>query len=112
MNLASEEYTIPEDWDIQVKDEAFVKINDVIASKDEATIATLHEGRVRIEERKVIVSYDHMETEEVEIPSTSRIIVHEGQMVEVGDSLTEGSINPHKILRLKGTGSLPDVSAE
>jgi DNA-directed RNA polymerase subunit beta' len=100
--LASEEYTIPEDWDIQVKDETLVKINEVIASRDEATIATLHEGRVRIEGRKVIVSYDHMETEEVEIPSTSRIIVHEGQMVEVGDSLTEGSINPHKILRLKG----------
>jgi DNA-directed RNA polymerase subunit beta' len=100
--LATEEYTIPEDWDIQVKDESTVKVNDVLASKADATIATLHEGRVRIEGRKVIVAFDHLETEDVEIPSTSRIIVHEEQMVEVGDSLTEGSINPHKILRLKG----------
>jgi DNA-directed RNA polymerase subunit beta' len=100
--LATEEYTIPEDWDIKVKEESTVKVNDILASKEDATIATLHDGRVRIEGRKVIVSFDHMETEEVEIPSTSRIIVHEGQMVEVGDSLTEGSINPHKILRLKG----------
>lgn len=100
--LASEEYTIPEDWEIKVKDEDLIKTNDIVASKEDATIAALHDGRVRIEGRKVIVSYDHTETEEVEIPSTSRIIVQDRQMVEVGDSLTEGSINPHKILRLKG----------
>ncbi len=100
--LASEEYTIPEDWEIKVKDEDLIKTNDIVANKEDATIAALHDGRVRIEGRKVIVSYDHTETEEVEIPSTSRIIVQDRQMVEVGDSLTEGSINPHKILRLKG----------
>lgn len=100
--LASEEYTIPEDWVIKVRDEDQVKANDVVASKEDATITTLHDGRVRVEGRQVVVSYDHTETEEVEIPSTSRIIVPDGQNVEVGDSLTEGSINPHKILRLKG----------
>ena len=100
--LVTEEYTIPEDWEIRVSDEALVKTNDVLAAKDDATIATLHDGRVRIDGRKVIVAFDHVESEEVEIPGTSRIIVKEGQQVEAGDSLTEGSINPHKILRLKG----------
>ena len=55
--LATEEYTIPEDWDIQVKEESTVKVNEILASKADATIATLHEGRVRIDDRKVIVSF-------------------------------------------------------
>jgi len=100
--LVTEEYSIPEDWEIRIQDGVTVKTNDVLASKDDATIATLHDGRVRIEGRKVMVAFDHVESEEVEIPGTSRIIVKEGQHVEAGDSLTEGSINPHKILRLKG----------
>ena len=100
--LATEEYTIPEDWEILVKEESNVKTNEILASKGSANIASMHEGRVRIEGRKVIVSFDHVELEEVEIPSTSRIIVTEGQQVEAGDLLTEGSINPHKLLRLKG----------
>ena len=100
--LVTEEYTIPDDWEIRVSEEALVKTNDVLAAKDDATIATLHDGRVRIDGRKVIVTFDHVESEEIEIPGTSRIIVKDGQQVEAGDSLTEGSINPHKILRLKG----------
>jgi DNA-directed RNA polymerase subunit beta' len=36
------------------------------------------------------------------IPYGSRIKVVEGQSVEAGDELTEGSINPHDILKIKG----------
>ena len=59
-------------------------------------------GRVRVEGRKVIVSYEQRETEDYEIPSTSRLIIRDGDQVEAGEPLTEGSINPHTILRIKG----------
>ncbi|CQR71601.1 DNA-directed RNA polymerase subunit beta' [Sporomusa ovata DSM 2662] len=36
------------------------------------------------------------------IPYGSRLIVSEGQMVEAGDRLTEGAVNPHDILRVSG----------
>ncbi|MDD3766267.1 MAG: DNA-directed RNA polymerase subunit beta' [Eubacteriales bacterium] len=36
------------------------------------------------------------------IPYGSRIKVAEGQMIEAGDELTEGSVNPHDILKIKG----------
>ena len=36
------------------------------------------------------------------IPYGSRIKVLDGQVLEAGDELTEGSVNPHDILRIKG----------
>ncbi|KGK91021.1 DNA-directed RNA polymerase subunit beta' [Desulfosporosinus sp. HMP52] len=36
------------------------------------------------------------------IPYGSRLCVKEGQIVEAGDELTEGSINPHDMLKVKG----------
>ena len=39
------------------------------------------------------------------IPYGSRIKVMEGQILEAGDELTEGSVNPHDILKIKGVRS-------
>ncbi len=100
--MVSDEYEIPESWEITVKDENAVSLGDPIATQGEATIAAQHTGRVRIEERKVIVSYEQRESEEYEIPSTSRILIKDGEHVEAGQPLTEGSLNPHTILRIKG----------
>ena len=52
--------------------------------------------------RKVIVSYEQRETEEYEIPSTSRLLIKDGEHVEAGQPLTEGSLNPHTILKING----------
>ncbi len=100
--MVSDEYEIPESWDIQVKDEGAVSLGDPIATQGDATIAAQHTGRVRIEDRKVVVSYEQRESEDYEIPSTSRILVKDGEHVEAGQPLTEGSLNPHTVLRIKG----------
>ena len=42
------------------------------------------------------------------IPYGSRIKVTEGQVLEAGDELTEGSINPHDILKIKGVRAVQD----
>lgn len=41
-----------------------------------------------------------------EIPYGSRIRVKEGQMIEAADEITDGSVNPHDILRIKGVGGV------
>ena len=42
------------------------------------------------------------------IPFGSRIKVHDGDMVEAGDELTEGSIYPHDLLKIKGLRGVQD----
>jgi DNA-directed RNA polymerase subunit beta' len=103
--MVGDEYDIPENWTLAVKDETTVSLADVIASEGEATIAAQHTGRVRVEGRKVIVSYEQRESEEYEIPSTSRLLIKDGEHVEPGQALTEGSLNPHTILKIKGRES-------
>lgn len=100
--MVNDEYTIPEDWDILVKDEDDVVLSDVIAQKGEANIQSSHKGRVRVEGRNVIISHEQQESEEYEIPTTSRLIIRDGDQVEAGQPLTEGSMNPHTILKIKG----------
>jgi DNA-directed RNA polymerase subunit beta' len=114
--LVSDEYEIPETWTILAKDGTGITTGEVIATEGEptdnktaeiqapeaASINAQHDGRVRIEGRKVIISYELKESEDYEIPSTSRLIVRDGDEVEAGQPLTEGSINPHTILKIKG----------
>ena len=42
------------------------------------------------------------------IPYGSRIKVQDGDYLEAGDELTEGSVNPHDILRIKGVRAVQD----
>jgi DNA-directed RNA polymerase subunit beta' len=100
--MISDTYDIPEEWEIQAKDEGEVKAGDTLASLGEATITAQHGGRVRIEGQKVIVSYELREDAEYEIPTTMRLLVKDGDRVQAGQPLTEGSLNPHGILKLQG----------
>ena len=42
------------------------------------------------------------------IPYGSRIKIVDGQVLEAGDELTEGSVNPHDILKIKGVRAVQD----
>ncbi len=102
VEMVADEYEIPVEWTIQVKPTDTVSVGDVIADFGEAQMTAQHVGLIRVEGRKVSVAYEQKETEDYEIPSTSRIIIQDGQKVEAGQALTEGSINPHTILKIKG----------
>ncbi len=63
------------------------------------------EGTVKISEEKkkkevTVVSEDNAKT--YSIPFGSKLCVQEGAHIEVGDPITEGSINPNEILTIKG----------
>ncbi|MDD4680026.1 MAG: DNA-directed RNA polymerase subunit beta' [Clostridia bacterium] len=64
-------------------------------------------GKVTLNEQKkkrevIITNDDEGESKTYLIPYGSRIKVTEGQSILAGDELTEGSINPHDILKIKG----------
>ena len=70
------------------------------------SIITEVSGKVEIKElkgqRKVTVQPDDSEERVYQIPYGARIIVKEGEVIEAGDRITEGSINPHDMLRVCG----------
>ncbi len=106
--MIGEEYDLPPGWTITVEDGGEVKQGGTLASLEDATILAQNAGRVRIEQtddkqsEKVVVSYEVRQEEEYDIPSNSRLLVKSGDHVEPGQPLTEGSLNPHLILRIQG----------
>ena len=58
--------------------------------------------------REVQVTSEDGESKTYLIPYGSRIKVQDGQVLEAGDELTEGSINPHDILKIKGVRAVQD----
>ncbi len=59
--------------------------------------------------REVIVTNDETgEAKAYLIPYGSRIKVSDGDVLEAGDELTEGSVNPHDILKIKGVRAVQD----
>lgn len=92
--MVSDIYDIPEDWSIAVSDGDEIVMGATLASQDEAIITAQNNGRVRIEDHKVIVSYEVKESEEYDIPTTAKLTIKEGEKVEPGQAITEGSLNP------------------
>ncbi len=76
-----------------------------------AVIAEI-DGRVEIDEtakrKEIIVVPNEGEKEAYPIAYNSRLRVKEGQMVKAGDSLTQGSVNPHDIVRVKGVDGVQE----
>ena len=59
--------------------------------------------------REVIITNNETgESKTYLIPFDSRIKIMDGTTVEAGDALTEGSINPHDILKIKGVRAVQD----
>ena len=78
--------------------------------KDPAAIAEIS-GRVELKSDKrkgkmtIIVRSEKMEKEH-HVPRDRHLNVHTGDIVEAGDTLTDGPLVPHDILRIKGEESL------
>jgi DNA-directed RNA polymerase subunit beta' len=89
--MTSDEYEIPKAGRSMRKTQARSSMGEVIAEQGEAQINAQHNGRVRIEGRKVVVSYEQHESEDYDIPRTSRLLIHDEEKVEAGQALTEGS---------------------
>ena len=56
----------------------------------------------------IVTSPETGETKAYLIPYGSRIKITDGAFLEAGDELTEGSVNPHDILKIKGVRAVQD----
>nr|WP_294468652.1 DNA-directed RNA polymerase subunit beta' [uncultured Sellimonas sp.] len=71
-----------------------------------AGTATINDTKKK---REIIVTNNETgESKAYLIPYGSRIKIQDGAVLEAGDELTEGSVNPHDILRIKGLRAVQD----
>ena len=54
------------------------------------------------EDDGIAVVHEDRDEREYEIPSSARLLVSEGQRIEAGGQLTEGTKNPHTLLQVLG----------
>jgi len=97
-----DEYDIKRGWKILVEDGDEIADGAPIASRGEKEKVAKRGGRVLREDRHITVVYERREEREYEVPSAARLTVGEGDWVKAGQQLTEGSKNPHRILRILG----------
>ena len=69
-------------------------------------VATINDTKKK---REIIVTNNETgESKAYLIPYGSRIKIQDGAVLEAGDELTEGSVNPHDILKIKGLRAVQD----
>lgn len=85
------------------------RVEELFEARKPKGLAVISEisGVVRINEskkrREVIVTDEENNISKTYlIPYGSRLKVHDGQVIQAGDELTEGSVNPHDLLKIKG----------
>jgi DNA-directed RNA polymerase subunit beta' len=84
------------------------RVVEIFEARNPKGAAVLAEvgGRVVVEETdrgpKVSIVPDDDEPREYQLPRRTRLLVADGEVVEAGDPLHEGSINPAELLELKG----------
>ncbi|MCR5655753.1 MAG: DNA-directed RNA polymerase subunit beta' [Lachnospiraceae bacterium] len=92
------------------------RVDELFEARKPKGLAIIAEtgGRVEIKDtkKKREIFITNEETGEVSkpylIPYGSRIKVLDGSVLEAGDELTEGSVNPHDLLRIKGLRAVQD----
>ncbi|MBI2868738.1 MAG: DNA-directed RNA polymerase subunit beta', partial [Chloroflexi bacterium] len=120
-----DEYALPAGWRAVVSDGQWVDVGSVLATPPLADGAGLVEppvmpaegaypgsegqyilargaGKIAVNENQMVLSYEQREEREYTIPSTAGIWVQTGDRVKAGQQLTDGSVNPHDILRIQG----------
>lgn len=62
--------------------------------------------------KEVMVTDKDSYTEKYLIPYGVRLVVKEGDVLQAGDKITEGSMNPHDIIRIKGADAVQNYLIE
>ncbi|MDD5339321.1 MAG: DNA-directed RNA polymerase subunit beta' [Dehalococcoidales bacterium] len=122
--IYDDEYTLPTGWKVMVKNGQYVNIGELLAAPPETEkkkvtkpkakkdeVATTDEnqplvarfaGEIKITKKQLVISYAEKEEREYVVPSTASVWIQNGAEVKAGQQLTDGSINPHDILRILG----------
>jgi DNA-directed RNA polymerase subunit beta' len=127
-DVLTDEYKIPEKWQISVGDGQVIEANTIIASqvpppkkksdKTETTEVTLpsiaaqNGGEVKIKNNKILIKYEEKYEREYSVPITAQMRIKNGDKVEAGMQLTEGSLNPQDLMRILGRNAVQQYLVE
>ncbi len=91
------------------------RVEELFEARKPKGLAIISEfaGEVKLSETKkkrevIVTSRETGEVKDYLIPYGSRIKVYDGDYIEAGDEITEGSVNPHDILKIKGLRGVQD----
>ena len=91
------------------------RVEELFEARKPKGLAIISEfgGTVTLNETKkkrevTITNPETGESKDYLIPYGSRIKVFDGDVIEAGDEITEGSVNPHDILKIKGLRGVQD----
>lgn len=119
-----DEYSLPPGFKVTVDNGQWVDIGVVLALKpteaapsvslttETQPILSRVAGEVTIEDGQIFITYEEREEREYAIPATSRILIQTGDQIKAGQQLTDGSINPHDILRILGKEAVQQYLVE
>ncbi len=119
--IYDDEYALPAGWKVMVKNEQYVDIGTVLAAPPESAksktakskakeetspetqpLVARFAGDIKVTKKQLVISYAEKEEREYIVPSTASIWIQNKVQVKAGQQLTDGSINPHDILRILG----------
>jgi len=100
---ARDEHDVPGNWALKVEDGQTVADGAVIASRGDQTLVAKHAGRVQMRKNKPLtVVYEIRDEREYDVPLAARLTIEDGQAITAGQQISEGALNPHRILRILG----------
>ncbi len=83
-------------------------------SPQETAIVSEIEGNVKFGARKkgsreiIVIAPDKSDEKKYNVPLGKHILVQEGDEIPAGEKITDGPINPHDILKIKGTSAVQE----
>ncbi len=116
-DVYSDEYALPSGWKATVKNGQWVDVGAALAAPSSVKKATKKavaptpetpaivarvSGEVAMKGKRLSISHTEIEEREYAIPTSASVGVKTGDQVKAGQQLTDGSINPHDILRILG----------
>jgi DNA-directed RNA polymerase subunit beta' len=97
------EHQIPANYRPLVEDGQQIREGDPVAQSGPRQLTAQTEGVVTVRPQPTIyVRRETRDEREYQVPTTARLRVEPGTLVKAGQQLTEGSINPTRLLRIMG----------
>jgi DNA-directed RNA polymerase subunit beta' len=100
-----DEHDLPAGFKPTVENGAWVEIGQAIAdsgNEDDTPVVARLTGTAEVKRGRVTITAEEREEREYTVPASARLKVEDGQPVQAGDLLTEGSKDPDEVLRIQG----------
>ncbi len=125
--ILTDEYPLLPNWQLMVDNGQVVEAGTILASQvpennkpaesnavtaTNPSITAQKGGEVILGEGKILIRYEEREEREYIVPATAQLRIKNGDKVEAGMQLTEGSLNPQDLMRIKGRGAVQQYLVE